>query len=268
MPELFDLKLRAMRRDRAARLGIEPFLYRRALEDCVERLALIGRRFERALLIGCLDAAGADTLRREVGKLEVRDPSALLAREAGGLPLDEESWQPGTGAYDLIVSLGTLDTLNALQPVLRTMRAALAPDGLLIGALSGGETLPRLRAAMRAADAVGGAASPHVHPRIEAAALAPLLADAGFVRPVVDVDRVGARYRDLRRLVADLRAMGATNVLTERPRRGLGRHALAAAMGSFSAAGDGERTTETFEILHFAAWAPQHPHRAVNHSAA
>ncbi len=107
---------------------------------------------------------------------------------------------------------------------------------------------------MRAADTVQGVASPHVHPRIEAAALAPLLADAGFVRPVVDIDRVNVRYRNLGGLIADLRAMGATNVLVERPRRGLSRQALAAAIAQFAAAGDGERTTETFEILHFAAW--------------
>jgi hypothetical protein len=109
---------------------------------------------------------------------------------------------------------------------------------------------------MRAADAVEGAASPHVHPRIEAAALAPLLGDAGFVRPVVDVDRVSVRYSGLPALIADLRAMGATNVLVERPRRGLSRRALAAAIADFDTGDDDGRTTETFEILHFAAWTP------------
>jgi hypothetical protein len=32
--------------------------------------------------------------------------------------------------------------------------------------------------------------------------------------------------------------------------------ARAAALSAFAAARDGERTTETFEILHFAAWIP------------
>ncbi len=257
MAELFDLKLRAMRRDRAARRGVEPFLYRRALDDCLERLQLFDRQFDRALLLGCLDPAAGRALARHVGSIDVRDPSALLARMAGGEPLNEEAWAAVPGTYDLIVAIGTLDTLNALQPVLRSMRAALRDDSLLLGAISGGETLPRLRSAMRAADAVEGVASPHVHPRIEAAALAPLLAEAGFVRPVVDIDRVNVRYRDLGGLIADLRGMGATNLLAERARRGLSRQALAAAIADFAAAGDGERTTETFEILHFAAWTPQ-----------
>jgi SAM-dependent methyltransferase len=256
MAVLFDLELRALRRDRAARQGVEPFLYRRALEDCVESLEIFDRRFDRALLIGCLDPIAPVALAPRVGTLDVRDPSRLLATMAGGEQIDEEAWDVAPGHYDLVVTLGTLDTLNALQAVLRSIRSALAPDALLIGAVSGGNTLPRLRSAMRAADAVEGAASPHVHPRIEAAALAPLLGDAGFVRPVVDVDRVSVRYTGLSALIADLRAMGATNVLVERPRRGLSRRALAAAIADFEAGGDDGRTTETFEILHFAAWTP------------
>lgn len=256
MADLFDLKLRAMRRDRAARRGVEPFLYRRALDDCLERLELFERRFDRALLLGCLDPTAAEAFSAKVGSLDVRDPSGLLAQMAGGEQLNEEKWKVAPATYDLIVAIGTLDTLNALQTVLGALRLALGEDALLIGAMSGGDTLPRLRSAMRAADAAEGAASPHVHPRIEAAALAPLLANAGFVRPVVDVDRVSVRYRDLKGLIADLRAMGATNVLVERPRRGLSRRALAAATAEFAAGRDGTRITETFEILHFAAWTP------------
>jgi hypothetical protein len=136
------------------------------------------------------------------------------------------------------------------------IRNATRPAGLFIGALSGGDTLPRLRAAMRAADALSGTAAPHVHPRIEPSALAPLLEDAGFIRPVVDVDRVDASYQALAKLVADLRAMGATNVLNARP-RALTRAQREAAATAFRQSGDGQRTTETFELIHFAAWAPK-----------
>jgi hypothetical protein len=50
--------------------------------------------------------------------------------------------------------------------------------------------------------------------------------------------------------------MGATNVLAARSRTPLSRDALSAASESFAADGDGSRSTETFEILHFAAWTP------------
>jgi hypothetical protein len=93
-----------------------------------------------------------------------------------------------------------------------------------------------------------------VHPRIEASALAALLTATGFARPVIDVDRVEIAYRSFEQLVADLRAMAATNLLSERSRRPLNRAEAAAAAESFAAAGDGERTIETVEIVHFAAW--------------
>ena len=109
---------------------------------------------------------------------------------------------------------------------------------------------------MRSADSVTGEASAHVHPRIEASALAALLSAAGFARPVIDVDRVEIAYGSFERLVADLRSMAATNVLTQRSRRPLTRVAAAAAAESFTAAGDSQRTVETMEILHFAAWTP------------
>jgi len=103
---------------------------------------------------------------------------------------------------------------------------------------------------------VGGSAVPHVHPRIEPAALTGLLSAAGFERPVVDVDRVPVSYRSLDRLVSDLRGMAATNLLTARARKALTRAQLDAARAHFAAAGESGRTAEIFEILHFAAWTP------------
>ncbi|MFL6721041.1 MAG: SAM-dependent methyltransferase [Sphingomonas sp.] len=255
MPDLFDMDARMLRRDRAARSGAELFLYERTFDDCLERIALIHRRFERMLLIGCPDPSWPDRLRTIASAVDVRDPGPLFAKRAGGETLVEDSWAPDEAAWDLVLALGTLDSVNHLPLALRLIRSAMRADALLIGALSGGDTVPQLRNAMRAADAVSGLAAPHVHPRIEAAALAPLLTDSGFVRPVVDVDRVSVSYPSLAPLVTDLRRMGTTNVLAARPSF-VGKAALAAAAGAFSNAGDGSRTVETFEILHFAAWTP------------
>lgn len=256
MALLFDNHLRAMRRDRAARTGVELFLHERVFGDCLERLELVQRRFARALLIGCPDPAWPERLRAYATAVEACDPGAMFAAAAGGRAIVEDQWAPPQSAYDLVLAVGTLDTVNDLPGALRSIRQAMTPDGFLIGALSGGETLPRLRGAMRAADEVTGEALPHVHPRVEASALAPLLSAAGFAMPVVDVDRVQVAYRSLGRLVGDLRAMAGTNVLAARPRRPLPRAAFAAAANAFAAAGDGTRTTEIFELLHFAAWSP------------
>jgi NADH dehydrogenase [ubiquinone] 1 alpha subcomplex assembly factor 5 len=253
VPELFDMKLRAMRRDRAARAGPELFLFNRAFEDCIERIALMGHRFDRALLIGCPDPRWLERLSPLAPDVDARDPGFLFAAAAGGAAIVEDAWESPAQAYDLVLAIGTLDTVNDLPLALRLVRHAMRSGALFIGAFAGGDTLPQLRSAMRAADSLSGGAAPHVHPRIEPSALSPLLGDAGFVRPVVDVDRLQANYPSLDRLVADLRGMGATNVLHSRPPP-LSRAQHRAATTAFAEAGAGHRTRETFEILHFAAW--------------
>ena len=259
MPNLFDIELRAARRDRAARSGPELFLYERAFEDCLDRLSLVQRRFERAILIGCPDRGWPARLQAFANIVDVFDPGPLFARAAGGEVVVEDAWDPVPGTYDLALTTGTLDTVNDLPRALIACRLAMKAGGLFLGALSGGDTLPQLRAAMRDADVVVGAASPHVHPRVEASALAPLLTRCGFLNPVVDVDRVQVSYSSFVRLVGDLRRMGATNILAQRSKRPLSRPAFTAAAAAFDRAGDGQRTKETFEILHFACWNPSLP---------
>ena len=254
MPELFDMRLRAERRDRAARIGPELFLLERAFGDCLDRLVLVQRRLERGLLIGCPDPGWPERLAELVGEVDVADPGRLFARNAAGNQLVEDEWTATDASFDLVLAIGTLDTVNDLPRALRSIHHALRPDGLLLGAMSGGDTLPQLRGAMRAADQVQGSAAAHVHPRIEASALAALLGAAGFADPVVDVDRAQVTYPSLGRLIEDLRAMGGTNLLAARSREPLSRAARAAAIQFFAAAGDGQRTSEVFEILHFAAW--------------
>ena len=234
-PDLFDPELLKLRRERAARLGGDYFLHERAFDDCLERIGLVARRFDRALLLGCTNPGWPKLLQRFAAQVDVEEISAT---------------------YDLCLSIGTLDTIDDLPIALTALRSVLNPGAFFIGAFAGGDTLPQLRKAMRAADSVQGGSVPHAHPRIEAAALAGLLSAAGFVDPVVDVDRVAASYASLGDLVRDLRAMGVTNVLQERSRRPLTKAARAAAIELFASAGRDGRTVETFEILHFAAWTP------------
>jgi len=256
VPDLFDMKLRALRRDRAARVGPELFLFERVFADCLERIALMSRRFERALLIGCPDPSWPGRLRAFAAEVDARDPGPLFARAARGDLILEDAWEPEAQAYDLILAIGTLDTVNDLRLAVRLIAYAMRPGGHFIGAASGGDTLPELRAAMRVADALTGVAAPHVHPRIEASALSPLLDEAGFERPVVDVERVQVSYSSLDRLVGDLRAMAGTSLLCSRAPP-LTRAQRAAASRAFADAAVDGRTTETFEIIHFAAWTPR-----------
>jgi hypothetical protein len=258
--ELFDLHLASMRRDRAFRSGPALFLYERAFDDILDRLGQIRRPFHSTLLIGVPDSSWPGRLRAIAEQVQAIDPGLLFASAAGGQRMHAELLDVEPAAFDLCVVMGVLDFTNDLPGALLRMRFALRPDSLLIGAIPGGDTLPRLRSAMRAADGALGTASPHVHPRLEAAAFGQLLMGAGFNFPVVDVDRVRASYQSMNHLTRDLRAMGMTNVLAKRSRMPLTKAARAAAEEDFQSGNTGGRTMETFEILHFAAWTPAQQH--------
>lgn len=253
--DLFDRRLRGLRRDRAARHRPELFLLDRAFSECLDRLRDIDRTFDRALLIG----APSPDWRRQVeafaSAVDVLDPGAIFAAASGGISADEDHHDWGERNYDLVIAVGTLDTVNNLPLALGLIRRAMRPDTPMLGALAGGDSLPALRAAMVEADRATGPVAARTHPRIGPSSLAGLLSAAGFVMPVVDVDRVTLRYSSLGALIGDLRAMGATNILSDRaPGRGKGWAARAAA--AFAALADDGRTDERIDILHFLAWSP------------
>ena len=226
------------------RQGPRLFLAERAVEDLADRLSLVQRRFGRALLVGCPDPRLTEPLTGAAEQLVLAPTLNDVAR-----------FPPQS--FDLLLVLGQLDTANELRAVLHILRALLTAEALFVGAFAGNNSLPALRSAMLAADRAGSAgAAPRAHPRVEASAVGGLLQDAGFDMPVVDIDRVRLAYRTLDDLVADLRGMGATNVLTGRSRTPLLRPALAAARAEFARLGEGGRTVETVELIHFAAWTP------------
>ena len=253
--DLFDRRLRALRRDRAARQGGDMFLLERAYGDCLDRLGGIARRFETALLIGCPSPDWPQRLGAYANRVEVVDPGACFAAAAGGSPIDEDRHDFAGAKFDLCVAVGTLDTVNELGPALHNIRRALRPDAPLIGAFVGGNSLPALRAALIEADRASGRAVARTHPRIEAPTFAGLLASAGFTMPVVDIDRVRLRYRTLADLVRDLRAIAATAVLADRPPP-LSKSVAQNAARAFADAGDGDRTEEVIDLVHFIGWSP------------
>lgn len=244
---LFDHAARALRVQRAKRNGPVLFLVERALDDMLDRLSLVQRRFRRALLIGLPDVGWASRF-------------AACADEIINIEGLKELATVTPGTHDLCVTLGEWDVANDVPLFLRIVGAALGPDALFVGAFAGNNSLPALRTAMLHADrAVGAGVSPRIHPRIEASSFAALLQQAGFRMPVVDIDRVRLRYRDLDALVRDLRGMGATNILSGRERRPLDQSALAAARQAFAGLGDAQGTVETIEIVHFAGWTAAAP---------
>ena len=268
-PLLFDRVLHRKRLERAAAgYGGADFLKRRAAEDMAHRLEPIMRSFAVAVDLGARNGAFRDALAAseaadKVGLLIETDlAEPMLAARAGiRLVADEERLPFAEASLDLVVSGLALHWSNDFVGTLIQIRRALKPDGLFIGAILGGETLTELRQSLIAAEAeLRGGAGPRVSPFADPPDGAGLLHRAGFALPVADVDRVTVRYAHPLKLMADLRAMGETNVLLDRAPHPLTRAVLGRAFEIYSErfAGPDGRIPATFEILTLTGWAP-HP---------
>ncbi len=266
-PRLFDRALIARRLDRAVLAGERnpgaDFLLRRAAEELTERVSLVSRKFAVAADVGTPGPHAAQALAaRAGGELTLRlAPTAISAGAGDFLAAvgDLERLPLSPGRLDLVVSLLALHHANDLPGALIQMRAALRPDGLLLAALMGGDTLTELRQALTIAESdLTGGAAPRVAPFADVRAVGALLQRAGFALPVVDSDRVVVRYRDLAALMRDLRAFGAANALEARSRLPLRREVFVRAQAAYAerfADRDG-RLRATFEILWVSGWAP------------
>jgi len=245
-PRIFDRQALRLHGERARRIAGNNFLARDAAQGLAERLAAVQRTFGTALELNRSSAATSLLLR--------------LARTWSLKTLDEdEHIGVGPEQFDLIVSVLALHSVNDLPGVLVQARQALNPDGLFLAALFGGNTLFELRDALAAAEleTLGGV-SPRVAPFGAERDPGGLLQPAGFPLPVADVAKTIVRYRDFKTLVADLRALGETNALSERSRKPLPRRTLAAARAHYAAhhADADGKLRATFDVVYLTGWAP------------
>ena len=162
-----------------------------------------------------------------------------------------------------MVSSLALHWVGDLPGTLVQLRRILKPDGLLLAAMFGGQTLVELRTALFEAElAEEGGVSPRVSPAIELADAASLLQRAGFAMPVADSETITVTYPDLPSLMRDLRGMGETNALAARRRLFMRRATLARAAAIYAErfAGPDGRIRATFEIVFLTGRAPDPGH--------
>jgi len=261
-PKIFYRRLLRVRQARARAHAPATFLVDRVAKELGERLSAVLRRFEIAVDLG----TPTDAVRRvlatsgKVGMIVAADFDATrLDNTFRRVAADEEALPFADGSLDLAVSALALQFVNDLPGTLVQIRRALKPDGLLLAALVGGESLNELRAAFAAAESeVEGGISPRVAPFADVRELGALLQRTGFALPVVDTERLVVRYDSAFALMRDLRCMGATNVQHERRRTRLRRTTLnrmAALYGERFSDAD-HRVRATFEIIWLSGWVP------------
>lgn len=256
VPHLFDQPALARNLTRAMAAGTLPcFVEELAIAELADRLQLIKRDFASVALL----SAAAEQLEHSIrpllaGGAEVtRLP--LLANDA--LLLEHPALE--TGKYDCLIVSSGLEGVNDLPGTLSLLRNSLKPDGVLLAAMLGGETLGELRQAwLEAESAFSAGVSPRVAPFADVRDAGALLQRAGLALPVVDTDRLTVRYPSALDLMKELKSFGMANALSDRRRTLTPPGLLAAACAAYQARhtdADG-RVRATFQLLYLTGWAP------------
>ena len=218
----------------------DTFLRDRVAADVQERLQEVNRTFTAPLIVTPTPDIWSDNITAPT----IPDTDVLAVSGA---------------AHDLLIHDLSLHWANDLVGQLVQSRRALAPDGLFIGTMFGGQTLHELRTALAEAESrITGGLSPRVAPMGEIRDLGGLLQRAGFALPVADSDTIRVTYADAFALMRDLRAMGETNALTNRLRHPTRRAVFDTAAAIYAdhfGTPDG-RITATFEVVTLTGWAP------------
>jgi|CXWL01.1.fsa_nt_gi SAM-dependent methyltransferase len=247
-PEIFS---RAARRRVQGRMLRYPpkdrWIIKRMAQDILERLDAVRAPFRQALVIGGdlteLSAALAD---RGIPTIAA-GPGLACASTVGGVVCDEDRLPFTNKSFDLIIAIGTLDTVSDLPGALTLIRRTLADGGLFLGTMMGAGSLPFFRACVQGFDD-GQPTVARFHPQIDVRGAGDLLARANFFLPVAESELICARYRAFDRLIADLRANGLSNCLSGR--NPLTRSDVARISAQFV-----EPVVEQFAIVTLTGWA-------------
>ncbi|GGB61476.1 SAM-dependent methyltransferase [Roseibium aquae] len=255
------LKQRAKRALERQTAGMD-FLFKAIADDLGVRLSAIQREFGFALDLGG-HAGHISAMLRASGKADTIIRADLFHSDPAlpppDLVLDDEFLPFGPGTLDLIVAGPALCFVNDLPGVLMQIRKALRPDGLFLASIPGSGTLQELRdVLLRTEIERTGGGSPRVSPFADTRDLGALLQRAGFALPVADVDLLTVRYDTIFNLMADLRAMGATSVLRERPANPVSKDFFirAGELYALTHADPDGRIRATISVVSLSGWAP------------
>jgi len=199
-------------------------------------------RYPKARVLAVDSAAGM--LRSAAARRSWFRPFFNVAADATRLPLAD-------GSVDLVLSNFMLPWCDP-DAVFAEFRRVLAPRGFLTFSSLGPDTLKELRAAWREVDS---------HSRvlrfIDMHDLGDALVRAGFIEPVLDVERYTLEYADVRALAQDLKAVGARNATAGRLKGLTGPRKFAGMEAAYEVHRRAGRLPATYEVVFGQAWSPR-----------
>lgn len=236
--------------------GNRDFLSQEVGQRLLERLQALDKKFSCAVDLGAgaaddlqgLSTAGFDEL------LVAADfACSLLSRSTGNsLCADAYHLPLAAGSVDLAYSNLLLPWIEDLDRLFAELRRVMRPAGVLMFTSLGPDTLMELRASWaQADDAI------HVHEFLDMHHIGDALVNAGFMDPVLDVERLTVTYDDPRDLMRDLRASGNQNAALDRPRGLRGKRSYQSALNAYKALRVDGNIPATFEVIYGYALAPR-----------
>lgn len=240
------------------------FLQQEVTDRLLERLEVI--RFEPASILdlGCGTGRAGEVLKQRHRKASVvaLDVAHDMARRArrrsrwmrplSAVCADARRLPLAAGSVDLVFSSLALQWVADRSGCFNELRRVMRPDGVLLFTTLGPDTLAELRESWAAVN--GGA---HVHEFDDMHHIGDELVAAGFADPVMDAETLTVTYPDARGLMRDLKATGAHNASTGRPRGLTGRTRFRRMLDHYERYRTGGSLPATLEVVYGHALAPK-----------
>lgn len=168
---------------------------------------------------------------------------------------DIEAMPIATASVDMVWSNLAVQWCNDMDAVLREFRRVLKPEGLLMFATLGPDTLKELRAA-------SGNDHTHVSRFIDMHDIGDALTRAGFSAPVLDVMHYTLTYDTVESVMRDLKAIGAHNATVGRAKGLSGKRFLQNLRQGYEVFRRDGKLPATYEVVFVHAWTGSQPYTA------
>lgn len=204
--------------------------------------ALLKQKYPNAEVIA-LDLA-LPMLRAAKRHSSWRKPFMRVCAEATRLPLADHS-------VDVLYSNLCFQWVDDLSALFGECMRVLKPGGFMAFSSFGPDTLMELRAAWAEADQL-----PHVGRFLDMHDVGDAMLNAGLRDPVLDVFRYTLTYSEPRKLLEELRGLGATNADRARSRGLTGKGRYRRMLAAYEAMRTDGRIPASWEVVSAHAWGP------------
>lgn len=249
-------------------------LQREICQRLLEKLEYINFKPKKILDVGAGTGYATYALQKifpeaEIIALDIAHPMLAVAKQRNGLwsrlrkrvrfiNADTEYLPLIDNSVDLIFSNLTLQWVNQLDTALLEFSRVLKADGMLLFSTFGPDTLKELRASWQAVDQRS-----HVNMFLDMHDIGDAMVRAHLAEPVMDAEHLTLTYRDVYKLMRDLKDIGAHNVTSRRLRGLMGKNKFKQFQQAYEQFRNDDVLPATYEVVYGHAWSPDSETHAV-----